>query len=94
VAGLQFEVVYLIHADQSDLSDELLSQGARRRYVNRVYLGASRAQRLLVVASSRERGGRSEILEAPLENRSLAAVEDLQTVADLQVTQSGRAAVT
>jgi hypothetical protein len=28
VAGLQFEVVFLIHADQADLSDELLTPGA------------------------------------------------------------------
>jgi hypothetical protein len=74
VAGLQFESVFLIHADQADLSDELLSQGARRRYVNRVYLGASRAQHRLIVAASKERGGRSEILIGPLHNRSLLEV--------------------
>lgn len=74
VAGLQFEVVFLIHADQTDLSDELLSHGARRRYVNRVYLGASRAQRRLVIAASQERGGRSEILKGPLDNQSLTEV--------------------
>jgi hypothetical protein len=74
VAGLQFEFVFLIHADQADLSDELLSQGARRRYVNRVYLGASRAQNRLIVAASKERGGRSEILNGPLHNRSLLEV--------------------
>lgn len=72
VAGLQFEVVFLIHADQADLDDELLSQGARRRYVNRVYLGASRAQKLLEIAASGERGGYSEVLNVPLENGTLA----------------------
>ncbi len=74
VAGLQFESVFLIHADQADLSDELLSQGARRRYVNRVYLGAGRAQTRLMVAVSKKRGGVSEILNGPLHNRSLLEV--------------------
>ena len=71
VAGLQFETVYLIHADQTDLADELVSQGARRRYVNRVYLGGSRAQTELVLACSKARGGKSEILNGPLKNGSL-----------------------
>lgn len=71
VAGLQFETVFLIHADQADLSDEYLSQGARRRYINRVYLGASRAQKCLRIAVSNERGGLSEVLNGPLRNGSL-----------------------
>jgi hypothetical protein len=71
VAGLQFEVVYLIHADQSDLASEFLSHGARRRYVNKFYLGASRAQRCLSIATSLERGGMSEVLSGPLDNGSL-----------------------
>lgn len=71
VAGLQFDTVYLMHVDQSDLSDEMLSQGARRRYVNRAYLGASRAQTKLVISASQERGGRSEILEGPVNAGSL-----------------------
>ena len=73
VAGLQFEAVYLVHVDQGDLADEYLSLGARRRYVSRAYLGASRAQRHLTLAYSKERGGRSELLEAPIRNGSLIA---------------------
>ncbi|NRP75736.1 hypothetical protein ILFOPFJJ_06659 [Ensifer psoraleae] len=71
VAGLQFDTVFLVHVDQTDLSDEYLSQGARRRYVSRAYLGASRAARKLVIACCVERGGRSVILESPLRNESL-----------------------
>ena len=71
VAGLQFDAVYLLHADQSDLSDEMLSQGARRRYVHRMYLGASRAQRKLIISSSLERGGVSELLDGPLQAGSV-----------------------
>ncbi|WP_313393283.1 UvrD-helicase domain-containing protein [Sphingobium yanoikuyae] len=71
VAGLQFDAVYLLHADQSDLSDEMLSQGARRRYVHRMYLGASRAQKKLVISTSLERGGKSEVLDGALHSKSL-----------------------
>lgn len=75
VAGLQFDAVYLLHVDQSDLGDEMLSQGARRRYVNRAYLGASRAQTKLMMSASRERGGRSEILDGPIRAGSLLQQE-------------------
>ena len=75
VAGLQFDAVYLLHVDQSDLGDEMLSQGARRRYVNRVYLGASRAQTKLMMSASIERGGRSEILESPLHAGSMEQMD-------------------
>ncbi len=71
VAGLQFDTVFLIHADEADLLDENLSQNTRRRYVSRVYLGASRASNKLIITSSKERGGPSEILHGPLQNKSL-----------------------
>jgi hypothetical protein len=75
VAGLQFDAVYLLHVDQSDLGDEMLSQGARRRYVHRVYLGASRAQTKLIISASMERGGKSEVLDGPLRAGSLQQQE-------------------
>ncbi|MEQ8951063.1 UvrD-helicase domain-containing protein [Parvibaculum sp.] len=71
VAGLQFDTVFLIHADAVDVSEEYLSQGARRRYVSRAYLGDSRASKHLTVACSAERGGVSPILEGPTRNGSL-----------------------
>lgn len=70
VAGLQFDSVFLIHADASDF-DENLGNGARRRYVSRVYLGASRASRRVSIASSREHGGRSPLLESSVSNGTL-----------------------
>lgn len=62
VAGLQFETVYLIHVDAADWAAQDLSVGAKRRYLSRLYLGASRAASRLVLVSSRERGGASPIL--------------------------------
>ncbi|MFT8886335.1 MAG: UvrD-helicase domain-containing protein [Acetobacter papayae] len=75
VAGLQFDAVYLLHADQSDIGSEMLSQGARRRYVHRLYLGASRAQKKLAISASLERGGKSEVLDGPLQAGSLELVD-------------------
>nr|WP_122589152.1 UvrD-helicase domain-containing protein [Pseudomonas viridiflava] len=71
VAGLQFDVVFLIHADEADLSYNYISQGARRRYVSRVYLGASRAALELYVATSKERGATSSVLDGPIKSNSI-----------------------
>jgi hypothetical protein len=70
VAGLQFNTVFLIHADSADY-DEDQGQGSRRRYVSRVYLGASRAARKILVLSSKEHGGASQLLSPPLDNGTL-----------------------
>jgi superfamily I DNA/RNA helicase len=70
VAGLQFDTVFLIHADSADY-DEGQGQGARRRYVSRVYLGASRAARRVLVSSSKEHGGPSQLLSGLLTNGTL-----------------------
>lgn len=71
VAGLQFDVVYLIHADKAELAEEKYSAGLHRRVVSRCYLGASRAAKKLVIATSEERGGYSDILLTPLREGSL-----------------------
>ncbi|PMY93171.1 hypothetical protein C1X67_08540, partial [Pseudomonas sp. FW305-62] len=71
VSGLQFEHVFLIHADEADLTSEYLSEGAKRRYISRVYVGASRTKMNLTVASSMERGGVSSVLATPLRNGTL-----------------------
>ena len=70
VAGLQFHTVFLIHADSPDY-DEHQGEGTRRRYVSRVYLGASRAARNILLSSSKEHGGPSHLLAAPLANSTL-----------------------
>lgn len=70
VAGLQFHTVILIHANSADY-DEDLGLGTRRRYVSRVYLGASRAVYKIMLASSKEQGGPCQLLNVPLANKSL-----------------------
>ena len=65
--------MFLIHADSADY-DEDQGQGTRRRYVSRVYLGASRAARKILLSSSKEHGGPSQLLAAPLANNTLRRV--------------------
>ncbi|WP_110601517.1 UvrD-helicase domain-containing protein [Salinicola lusitanus] len=73
VAGLQFHTVFLIHVNSADY-DEEQSQGSRRRYVSRIYLGASRAACNIVLASSKELGGPCQLLDVPLANETLRRV--------------------
>lgn len=73
VAGLQFHTVFLIHADSADYGEDQ-SLGTRRRYVSRVYLGASRASRKILLSSSKENGGPCQLLSVPLANNTLRHV--------------------
>ncbi|PAV48278.1 hypothetical protein CK486_07375 [Pseudomonas sp. HAR-UPW-AIA-41] len=75
VAGLQFESVFLLHADEVDMSSEYIGEGAKRRYISRFYVGASRAIKNLYISSSSERGGAGNILNAPFSNGSLERIE-------------------
>lgn len=70
VAGMQFHTVILIHANSADY-DEDQGLGTRRRYVSRVYLGASRAASKIMLASSKEHGGPCQLLNVPLTNKTL-----------------------
>jgi hypothetical protein len=71
VAGLQFDMVYLINVDKNELDDDNPSTGALRRFVSTVYLGASRSKSSLKIASSNERRGYSPILQTSIDNGSL-----------------------
>lgn len=73
VAGLQFDVVYLIHVDRAELREADYDVGLYRRTISRSYLGASRAAKKLVLATSEERGGKSDILNCPLAQGSLTS---------------------
>ena len=65
VAGLQFDLVYVVHVDKAELGEED-TFGAKRRFLSKLYLGASRASKELVLASSKERGGANDVLEGSL----------------------------
>jgi hypothetical protein len=70
VAGLQFDTVFLVHVDMAEATADA-TIGIRRRFVSNVYLGASRAERVLELASSVSRGGPSSVLELALTRGTL-----------------------
>lgn len=70
VAGLQFETVFLLNVDQSEaVSTDGI--GRRRQLVSSTYLGASRAEKDLVICCVDDRGGPSDILDLPIDRHSL-----------------------
>ena len=71
VAGLQFDTVFIIHLDKNEVDEDNPHCGLYRRFVSRVYLGASRAKTVLKVSSSKERQGYSSILNGAICNGSL-----------------------
>jgi hypothetical protein len=71
VAGLQFEVVHLIHIDAQDAPIEL-NIGERRRLISSIYLGASRAERELHLHSCDTRGGPASMLNLAIRRGSLS----------------------
>lgn len=80
VAGVQFDTVYLIEVNDGEVEDGPYSTGALRRFVSTVYLGASRAEQVLEIYSSEERGGPSRVLRHAINNGALDAIDirDLQ----------------
>lgn len=71
VAGLQFEVVYLIEANENDVAESGTGLAARRRFVSSIYLGASRAQTVLDIYCNRSRGGSVNELKLAVEQETL-----------------------
>lgn len=66
VAGLQFHTVLLIDVNRFEVPDGPYSAAALRKFVSQVYLGASRAERILEIYASRDDGG-----IAPLVSRAV-----------------------
>ena len=64
VAGLQFDRVYVLNVDAVEFdSDENI--GAKRRMLSKLYLACSRASKNLIIASSRDGRGPTEVLNPP-----------------------------
>lgn len=77
VAGVQFDTVFLIEVNEGEVEQGPYSTGALRRFVSLVYTGASRAERVLEIYSSQERGGPSKTLYHAISHRALDVI-DLQ----------------
>ena len=80
VAGVQFDTVYLIEVNDGEVEDGPYSTSSLRRFVSTVYLGASRAEKILEVYSSEERGGPSRVLRHATNNGAM----DVIVIGDLQ----------
>lgn len=79
VAGIQFDTVFLIEVNDGEVEDGPYATGALRRLVSTIYLGASRAERVLEIYSSEERGGPSRVLRHAINNGALdtVSIQDL-----------------
>ncbi|QMV71611.1 DUF2075 domain-containing protein [Comamonas piscis] len=75
VAGIQFDTVYLIEVNDGEVEEGPYSTGALRRFVSTIYLGASRAEQILEIYSSDERGGPSRVLRHAINNGALDVIE-------------------
>lgn len=79
VAGLQFDTVYLIEANEREVGKDPREIGAYRQFVSQVYLGISRAESIVEIYASRERGGVSRCFHHAVEQ----GVVDVVAITDL-----------
>lgn len=73
VAGLQFDTVFIIHADRTEAPVDS-GVGVRRSFISNLYLGASRAERVLSIHACLERGGVTDFLQMALDREALKEV--------------------
>lgn len=73
VAGLQFDTVFIIHADRSEAPIDS-GVGIRRSFISNLYLGASRAERVITMHACLERGGITDFLQMALDRGALKEV--------------------
>lgn len=75
VAGLQFDVVYLIDVNNGEVPEGPHATGAMRRFVSQVYLGASRASKVLEFYGTADGGGVSKVLDLARKQGAIRAAE-------------------
>lgn len=82
VAGHQFDTVLLIDVNRGEVPEGPYAAAALRKFASQVYLGASRAERVLEIFASEEQGGLSPII-------SRAVLENAVEVADERQLRRG-----
>lgn len=75
VAGVQFDTVFLIEVNDGEVPTGPYATGSLRRFISQIYLGASRAERVLEIYSNEERGGPSRALRHALDEGAIDAVD-------------------
>lgn len=73
VAGLQFDCIFLIDVNRAEVPNVAYSTGLRRRFISKVYLGASRAIKHLELYATKVGGGPATILDSAIESGDLAS---------------------
>ncbi|HHQ4756105.1 TPA: UvrD-helicase domain-containing protein [Aeromonas hydrophila] len=80
VAGVQFDTVYLIEVNSGEVESGNYYSSALRRFISTVYVGASRAERVLEIYTSVERGGPSPALKLAISNGAC----DILNISDIE----------
>jgi hypothetical protein len=75
VAGLQFDTVLLIEANDDEVPDLSFRASAQRKFVSVLYLGASRAERVLELFATAEHGGATQLLDLALKQNAINQVD-------------------
>lgn len=74
VAGLQFDTILLIEANEDEVPDLSFRASAQRKFVSVLYLGASRAERVLEIFATAEHGGPTQLLDIALRQNAIRNV--------------------
>jgi hypothetical protein len=77
VAGHQFDTVLLIDVNRNEVPEGPYAAAALRKFASQVYLGASRAERVLEVYASEEQGGLSSIITRAVLGGALKSVTEV-----------------
>lgn len=75
VAGLQFDAVFLLDINRSETPSGSYSAGLRRRFLSKIYLGASRAKSHLELYSSSSSGGICPVLDPSIASGTVTLVD-------------------
>lgn len=75
VAGLQFDTVLLIEVNEDEVPDLSFRASAQRKFVSVLYLGASRAERILELYATAEHGGPTQLLDIAQKQEALLLEE-------------------
>lgn len=78
VAGRQFDTVLLIDVNRKEVPDGPYAAAALRKFASQVYLGASRAERVLEIYASEEQGGLSSIITRAVLRGALTTVQEVE----------------
>ena len=78
VAGHQFDTVLLIDVNRNEVPDGPYAAAALRKFASQVYLGASRAERVLEIYASEEQGGLSSIIARAVLGGALTTVQEAE----------------